>query len=839
MQKRFIGVFQEGNDLKIAGLVLDNRDLKIDFLYKEKLPEDLKKNEEIPTFSEPVFESEIQLEDQKETAKIQDWEDFDFTSLDMPDGDKPEKPQNGKGKTADSFRGGHRHTEKLTTFQIIRKLSEQLHFADNDLGVNVEVSNVSYKKLDLPKKMSAKKTLSYIIKELNNDKMLINPSFSFVKVDNRSIMSIVHEGKMDLLENLFTISQIDSKKSFRFQAVIPNEINLINAVRLNYQIGEEDLSAIFYVGNDFSRITLMKGKQFFMALPIIGEGYANPQIITTLYARYLLEKTHFAIPPLNRIFIAGENLSEKMILDLKVREPDITIELLLPMKVLPIDNTLNEYSTTTLAEFIIPVTMAYSVMNLKNPDLLMCNLLPGEVKEQQNVFSFSLSGFLVMILILGTILLGISDRMKIYNKVTQSTMVNTRLKNDLAINKVVIDSIKAMQVETADIQKNISRTKMLIVDKNQWHYILEQLSISFKQNPMSWITNIQKEKSSFRIQGLTTNRKNVLVFSTIFPNGKIEKVNSREIEKFKVYEFSISYSMPDPLETKRLDYLKEGIVFYSESEKKKDALLNTQKPKMLNLDAERKKLLEKLEKENRVKDLNKKDNSNKEKESSENKNATAQKQKITNTPQKSQDNLKIQPAKAVPKPASPTPKKDSVKLNPPAKQEITKNKKQDVKIEKNAEVKKVTKAKPVQKPEEGIQSKPKTAPTKTALPDSLQNNFVEAVKIFKAGKLDNSINSFSNIISNTNDQNLISLCLFYKAEAYNQKNEIDKAKINYEKVIQLNKKKVDDSLNELGRIYLMLGERQKAKTTWEKLLKYYPKSKYSNQVKNNLDALKE
>jgi TolA-binding protein len=546
--KRAFGIYQDGDDIKVALLQLEKNRVEITRLYKDSLSTEA-------VAEEPVEDDFGGLDDF-------DFDDFGGDSQDDFNFDMkgPEEEQSPFEEVSEEIE----EQDDSSQF-ILSDIAREMELHQAPLSLNLDIANVFYSTADAPPKSSEKKILEIIKSSFADSETVGAAKFSYVKGDGNQVLGIMHEGPMELLENLYELSSGQNNKTFTFSQIIPDELALVNAVNFNYDIPQDDAVAIFYVGDDYSRVTFMQNGKMLYSFPIINEGFRNSDVINTLYSRYRLEKSHSDLPDPQHIFIAGHVNEEETINILRTFEPEITIATLLPrnIEVSEFEEGESEYSDEELAEFIIPISLALSGLIPENEKLLIPDLLPKMIKEEQNNLSIGFGGLFVLALILGVSLFAIQLNWSGSRKVKNFNLEITQLRNSILANASLIDSLTVKERKIAELEENVARVNKFMGSKNQWHYILEEISNSFLNNPLSWGINLHKEEDKFRLSGSTTKRINIVAFSQLFPGGKIVKVVQRDIQGYKVWDFDILFNMPDPIVTKRLDLQREGITYQS------------------------------------------------------------------------------------------------------------------------------------------------------------------------------------------------------------------------------------------------------------------------------------
>lgn len=535
---RSFGLMQDGTTVKIALLEGDKDHIKIVDLQTVKLPE---------------ADETVETQDTSFDTSLSGM-DFDF---DFPDGDNlGEEPSETK-EDSTPLDLTEQPVESPAE-RTLETIARELDFANGTVSMNLDISNVAYKEASIPKKAGKKKINAELKKLFFDETTPSVMTLTHMQRSDGSYVGIGHEGKMDLLENLIHINRSLSKKRYHYSYIQSNEIPLINAVRFNHSVKTEDISAIIYIGIDSSRVTLLKGYDFYSELPIINEGYLSSDIIKTVHSRVRLEASHLNISKIDNYFIAGDGLNDLMLETITESQNDARVEFLLPLKLSEMTDYSGVYDEQTLAAYIVPIMLAVTAVMTKDTGLIRSNFLPKQLREQQNILSISTEGFAVLGLILIVSLFSINNilRQRTENRAIELEMRQTRAQID--VTRTRLDSLVIIRNEIGRIETNISRSNLLIGNRNQWHFIMERISNMFNRNRISWLNSIQNEQDGFRIIGNTTNRINIIRLSELFPNARVQYINEEKIQDHTIWNFEIVFGMPDPLETKRMNFIRES-----------------------------------------------------------------------------------------------------------------------------------------------------------------------------------------------------------------------------------------------------------------------------------------
>jgi TolA-binding protein len=711
--KRAFGVFQDGESIRIACLALDKNVVNIERLYRDSLT---------ITGAPPASSG---------------FSAYNYDSGGENDGYGASSSSMGSELEFEEIDSVHDEFSGTTGLDNLTHIINEVSMTQGPIALNLEVSNVRYRKLQLSHKLPKKKILNEIKKEFALAGTASYLTTTYLPCGADEVVGIAHEGSMDLLEKLVTVNETVFHHALRVERIQPNEIALINGVRFNYEIAETDFIAIFYIGVDFSRITLMNGRDYYMDLPIINEGFASENIINTIYSRYLLEKAQYHIPQLTRIFLAGSGIDQNALEMLVEKDPDVKVEILLPLHLTDNPDFVGDYTERDLTEFIIPIMLAAASLFPKNPAFLHPDFLPKELKQKN--LSIGLTGIVLLACTLTTGLVGMQMifKQRAENQQIKQDIQAVRMKIDE--NRSKIEMINGLKAQITDIENNMARVKSLIGDKNQWHYVMEMISESFGSGRMTWSTNLVKEAKGFRLKGTTVNRKQIVEFSQLFPNGKIDKINEKMVVGRQVWDFEIVFGMPDAIETKRRDFEVNGIPL----------------PTFEELAAE-------------------------------------------DQAQEEQADASATPdAPATPAPASPA------------------------------------KAAPASATKTTTTGTTVSAPQHSGPAPANATLYNDALDAYRRNRLDEAITKFQQYANENHDSYQVN-ATYFVGECYYQEGNFTEAMAYFERVIGKGKAKMPEALLLSGKIAYNLGNYEKARDYWTRLVDDYPDSEYTPMARNKL-----
>lgn len=376
---------------------------------------------------------------------------------------------------------------------------------------------------------------------------------AYVPHASGGILSIIREDGLNLYDLLTEIRSFLGTHVPRLDLIDSSDIALMEMVRTGYEVQDEEVSVIVYVGHDFSRIIFMQGKEYLHFAPIISEGHESPNIENTLYSRILLEQDNIALARMDRIILAGE--AHKVHL-LEALAPQFSSSQVEYAHIPGVDLTAFEESVgEALSEYAIPIMNAWKALEPKRKTFYDTNLIPGAIVEAQKVFKLAWHGWVTAIGIILSIVF-------FYNAILEQNVEIRRAKEELAQKQVRLadlDLFRARKdVLQADINRYINATTTydsIAPGGDRWSRILHYVATSVEDLNSLWIYSVKPDpqnKSIVILSGRSIYRTRIPRIASVFEQATLREVRTTTIRNKIVYEFDIvvvrvdKHDIPEP-----------------------------------------------------------------------------------------------------------------------------------------------------------------------------------------------------------------------------------------------------------------------------------------------------
>jgi hypothetical protein len=407
---------------------------------------------------------------------------------------------------------------------------------------------VTYQEFESDSGLKGTKLKKYVAQELSA--MRSAPpaldALDFIPTAQGGILSIVREDGMHIFDLLREIKPFVGDRVPRIHLIDSADTALIGLVRSCYELQEEEVTVLVYVGNDFSRLIFMQGENYLHFAPIISEGYGSSNIENTIYSRILLEQDNIALTRIDRIILCGEshkvNLRESL-------APQFTAAAVEYLQAPDLD--LSDYQEVVgeaVSEYAIPLATAWRSLDPKKRGLFDLNLCPVMITEGQKAFKLAWHGWLFVPLIIGSIVFFWSS--------IETRNTEIRRQKELLVRK---------RIELADLEKlRLTRSKLLteiarysnaatVYDSiapgsDRWSRVLHYLANSVEDLNSLWLYKIARDDANpnyLRISGRSIYRTRISRLASLFELATLKQVRTAAIRDKIVYEFDLIVEQVD------------------------------------------------------------------------------------------------------------------------------------------------------------------------------------------------------------------------------------------------------------------------------------------------------
>ncbi len=438
--------------------------------------------------------------------------------------------------------------EGNTNASILLGVLGDLPSAKYELSFALSEPAVTYHEFDTDFGLKGEKLKKQLVSELAA--MRAAPpevdSIDTIPTSAGGLLSITREDGLKLYDLLVEIKPFLEKRLPTLKIIDSADVALMNFVRSSYQVQDEEITVIAYVGNEFTRLIFMQGSNYLHFAPIISEGYNSPNIENTLYSRILLEQDNIALSRIDRILLAGDGHKVNLREALAPQFASAAVEYVTSAE---IDVSDFEGSVgATLSEYAIPIAAAWRTLQPSHPGFYDINLMPNAILEEQKAFKLAWHGWLLAALSLFSIVF-------FYTSIVSRGQEIRAAQELLRRRQTEFRDLEVLRQQRDTLINGIARfsTAAAVYDSiapggDRWSRILHYLSNSVEDLNSLWIFKIQAAPNnprSLTITGRSIYRTRIPRLASLFEKATLKAVRIVPIREKIVYEFDLQVDQID------------------------------------------------------------------------------------------------------------------------------------------------------------------------------------------------------------------------------------------------------------------------------------------------------
>lgn len=373
----------------------------------------------------------------------------------------------------------------------------------------------------------------------------ISDALATIPAAKGGLLTVIREDGLHLVDLLNEIKPFTKGRVPNLGVIDSLDFALMSMIRVSYEIQEEEITVIVYVGSEFSRLIFMQGKEYLHFAPVISEGYQSPNLENTIYSRILLEQDNIALTRIDRIILTGE--CHKLTLRESLA-PQFSSALVDYLQTPALDLSLYEGSVgEAISEYAVPIATAWKELNPKQKGLYDVNLLPVTIVEGQKAFKLAWHGWLFAVLVIASIIF-------FYTSIISRNAEIRRSRELLARKQTEMQDFRMMQDRKTQLENDIQRFSKaqalydeIVPGADRWSRILHYLGNSIDDLNSLWIYRISRgpQAGSLLLSGRAVYRTRIPRLASIFEKATLRSVKTATIRDKIVYEFEMVVDQVD------------------------------------------------------------------------------------------------------------------------------------------------------------------------------------------------------------------------------------------------------------------------------------------------------
>ncbi len=542
--KHLLSLYQDGTELKTVLACVVKGKLKIEAIDQATL---------VNPFQQHLEESESQAFEVEEldstddafgfsaqAAPPQDLEDVEEEKKEEPEPEEePEEAEQLSDSMVETSEEEHLD-EAETNEDILHSLMTRVPAKRYAHAINLprSLAHTLHLRADysqLKPKVRDRQIFNEIVERLN-DTVVPKDHYDCLFTPKGDAYAFVYNGDIPIIE-AFDVIQPHLNVKPRFVNVCPDEVALVNLLRYNYDVEEEEIIALINIEDVQSSFIITQGKDAQHFSQSIRLGKAVPSLLNTISGKLLYEQDLGHYPDITRIILTGEARQINAKEFFREMYAGIPVEY---FALNPDKFIIPEDSTETFTDYAVPLGIAIQGLFPKKEDTISINLLPDYVFRRQKAFKLAWHGMLLLLLIfLVPIVVNFMHQEKLSTqREAQKKLLS--LNNSISDIDWVTYMVDSLSITNSVTKEKLANLTLLSEGTLRWSVTFQQLFTALEEVNGLWVADFKSVGDGIEISGLSLYRNRIPRLIEYFEEAEITSVTPADVRGKKVYKFNLS-----------------------------------------------------------------------------------------------------------------------------------------------------------------------------------------------------------------------------------------------------------------------------------------------------------
>ncbi|MFQ5864309.1 MAG: PilN domain-containing protein [bacterium] len=426
---------------------------------------------------------------------------------------------------------------------ILYSLIDKFNDYKTNVAINTPVLTVKYDQVNM-ENVATDKTLKKKIKQQidiwgNED---VSRRANYLKISSDKLLKIDYEYHPPIVDLIEEVNQFRAGH-LNLALMDTNELALADLVKEIYKLKKQDITAIIYIEQDFSRVIFLKGQSIYHITPIIHKGSMSKDILDVIYRKVIYAQDQHFIPELNNIFLASHCSKLKAKRYFRQKFPYAMTGYINSKKIL---SQLRFRDRGLLfSRYAIAIALAWKALQKRVVASKNTNFLPDYLLERQKIPKLAFHGY-ILLLLLGTSAFVFTSMLITKNvQIRKVVQKNNLIKSQLENNQSLADKVKYFTNQIDGFQRKIALVDSFSQGYDETIQFLNKLNQSLHKTGDIWITQLDKQGHRVDIKGISKRREKIPNLSATLSGASLKKVTRAKIYDTKVFNFQMEKKIDD------------------------------------------------------------------------------------------------------------------------------------------------------------------------------------------------------------------------------------------------------------------------------------------------------
>lgn len=412
-----------------------------------------------------------------------------------------------------------------------------------NLAINAPILTVRYDYLEKDTLQSKKqrKKLKEKIEFWRNDDDEMRRSM-YVDIADDKVLQVDYEYHPAIIDLMDEVNQFRAG-NLNLILMDTNELALVDLVREIYKFEKNEITAIVYIEEDFSRVIFLKGRDIYHITPVVHKGSMSKDVLEVIYSRIIFAQDQQFIPEINKILVAGHSSRLKAKYFFRQKFPYAITGYLNSKK---IQSELRFKDRGLLfSRYAVPIALAWKALQKGVYSSKHHNLLPEYIVERQSLPKLAAHGYLLLFLLALT---AVSFSFLIAKKKTEIKQIHASIaaiKEQIDNNKSLTDRVSSFDSKIVDIEKKIALADSFSKGYDLPVEFLNLLNGSIRQIGDIWITNLKIQGTTVSLRGMSKRREKIPLLATKLGGANVKKITRSLYRETHVFSFNMDKDLSE------------------------------------------------------------------------------------------------------------------------------------------------------------------------------------------------------------------------------------------------------------------------------------------------------
>ncbi len=521
--KHAIGITINGNEVRAAFLTLVRGKARIKALESTKLDAPLERVDEVGNGSAKSFND------------LENAFDIDEPRVEKDNDDGPELSSN---------------SERDKSVSQIYALLDKFQDIKANVAINSPHLTVKYDTLNKDQLPSSRKKRFKDRIDIWGHENEEGRRSNYIDISDEQVLQVDYEHHPPIIDLIEEVNQFRSNQ-INLVLMDTNELALSELVKEIYKFEKDEITAIVYIEQDFSRVIFLKGRDIFHITPIVHTGSMSDDVLQVIYSKMIFAQDHYFIPELNKILVAGHSSRLKAKYYFRQKFPSAVTGYLNSKK---IQSDLRFKDRGLLfSRYAVPIALAWKALLKRSYKQKNHNLLPEYILERQTMPKLAVHGYLFLFLLAATAFSFtwalVAKNMEIQKVNRQITSMQQQIDN----NKSLTQRVHTFDDQIVHLEKKMALVDSFSAGFNETAEFIKTLGKDIRQTGDLWITDFSKVEGKAAISGVSRRRDRIPALASAMGGANLKKVTRSKYLDSDVFVFQLEKILDETSDQKRFD----------------------------------------------------------------------------------------------------------------------------------------------------------------------------------------------------------------------------------------------------------------------------------------------